>query len=409
MTPKQDNAKVNWLSQNRHLIILCFLVLIVMAISANQAWLNPDPKRGPQWRPISSLPLYWQYNMDSYWEFVSAARFPTLFEKHNLRVNRPLYPGIVKLISFIYYLPLKLIITDPTYGAAMLGYITFKMLIFLLFVFAAYKLLKYFIPEEPAVLGIALMLTSRLTIVNIGTFHTFELHMISGVFVCFLFYNLCLKYSHTKNFLFALLGGLLLLGRQNYAPYLACIIFGLYKRKWKETALGCVGLLLPKLIWYLFVSYQGYSYSDHEMQNDQMLVWVWNLLVNQPIFVWCEKIDYYFSNYLTSFGIYLPLAFAGLTLLAFQKNTPSKNQWVFMLMMVFTCFAQIVASKKGSGYIGYEIQWWIMGSAAYAIVHVIRRLGINNVFAAVWGIVGLNLIWQVARLVNYPWIHPFDQ
>ena len=113
---QQNNAKANWLSQHRQLIYMGFLVVIVMAISANQAWFNPDPQRGPQWRPIPSIPLYWQYNMDSYWEFLSAVDFPTVFKKYNLRVNRPLYPGLVKLISFIYYLPLKYLAPEPVFA-----------------------------------------------------------------------------------------------------------------------------------------------------------------------------------------------------------------------------------------------------------------------------------------------------
>ena len=58
------------------------LLLILFLISANIAWLNPtdnNPERPSLYKTHNTIPLFWQYNLDSGIEILTAAYFPKIF------------------------------------------------------------------------------------------------------------------------------------------------------------------------------------------------------------------------------------------------------------------------------------------------------------------------------------------
>ena len=88
-------------SKNFKYIVILFLVFV---ISANKAWLNPtnnDPNRPVLIKTHNTIPLFWQYNLDSGVEILTAAYFPKIFEVNNTRIDRPTYPAIANFFGKI--------------------------------------------------------------------------------------------------------------------------------------------------------------------------------------------------------------------------------------------------------------------------------------------------------------------
>jgi hypothetical protein len=55
----------------------------------------------------NTIPLFWQYNLDSGVEILTAAYFPKIFEVNNTRIDRPTYPAIANFFGKIIGLVLK--------------------------------------------------------------------------------------------------------------------------------------------------------------------------------------------------------------------------------------------------------------------------------------------------------------
>src|SRR5258706_16283192 len=73
------------------------MILCIFAISANAAWLNPNPDYVI--KTNTRIPILWQFNGDTTVEFLSAAYFPEYFKVDKTRINRPGYPLMAKVFG----------------------------------------------------------------------------------------------------------------------------------------------------------------------------------------------------------------------------------------------------------------------------------------------------------------------
>ena len=129
---------------NKDNLNIFIIISLVFIISSNLAWLNPRPDFYV-YKIFEYMPLFWQYNHDAPTELLTAAYFPYYFEEINIRVSRPGYPILIKLISTSISL-----VISPFYQMSQLYYagIGFLILKFLIYLISA-KLLfevtkKYF-------------------------------------------------------------------------------------------------------------------------------------------------------------------------------------------------------------------------------------------------------------------------
>ena len=110
-------------------ILIFSLLIIVFFISANIAWLNPRPDFYV-YKIIESLPLFWQYNVDSPMELLSGAYFPEYFSVNDIRVSRPGYPILIKCISLFLFKTINLIHPVSILVASGIAYLILKFLIY---------------------------------------------------------------------------------------------------------------------------------------------------------------------------------------------------------------------------------------------------------------------------------------
>ncbi len=78
-------------------------MLLLFIISANFAWLNPRPsfreRKGDHVKLSETMPLFWQYNIDSKLELETAQFFPSYYETVRIRINRPVYPLLANILG----------------------------------------------------------------------------------------------------------------------------------------------------------------------------------------------------------------------------------------------------------------------------------------------------------------------
>ena len=112
-------------------------------------------------------------------------------------------------------------------------------------------MLKKYLNQNEILLTNLLIFFSIISIGNIAAFHTIELQFITPIIITFLFINITKKYSTTKNFLFSIIVGILMLGKPNYAIYLSILVFSIMNKKIIETIIS----FICHLIRYLYIIY----------------------------------------------------------------------------------------------------------------------------------------------------------
>ena len=121
---------MNLTSNYRKSLILLGVIFI---ISANLAWLNPqdtNPKIPRLYKTHQTIPLFWQYNLDSGVEILTAAYFPKIFEVNNTRIDRPVYPIIANIFGKTIGMIASPFINLNKLEKAGIGYLLLKILIF---------------------------------------------------------------------------------------------------------------------------------------------------------------------------------------------------------------------------------------------------------------------------------------
>jgi hypothetical protein len=383
------------------------LILLLFLIGSNKAWLNVRPGFTPTCKASQTFPFMWQYDMDAYWEFLSAAKFPEVFKTYSLRVNRPLYPALAHGLGLAYHAVCWPVKKLSNYQAAFLGYVTLKLLMFLTFALIMYHLCLRWFSGGVSLLAVCLLLSQRHFINAISTFHTYELETISPAIIIFLLVLLKEKYSAARVSLFSLAAGLLLLGRQNYAIYLAIILFGLYKRRFKDVALSLVACLLPLGLWLGYLHVAGIPYIDHEVSGYSLPLWL--AQANSGFFGWVELVGITLHNFGGAWEGILLLGVFWLGGRHAQGWRLGRDQAVFLALCVLMVYAQFVASNKGHGYMTSDLWFLAYPLAAAGIFQLMENWRPR---ARNWALVSL-IIWRVAwdtlRWVDTPWVHPLKQ
>ena len=74
-------------SEKKNLVFLLSIIIIIFIFSANIAWINPDSRGAIK---VLSIPLFWQYDVDTILELGTATYFPDIFKEIPTRVTRPI-------------------------------------------------------------------------------------------------------------------------------------------------------------------------------------------------------------------------------------------------------------------------------------------------------------------------------
>ncbi|MBX4199198.1 glycosyltransferase family 39 protein [Candidatus Parcubacteria bacterium] len=391
----------------RPYMVIAGIIVSIFLISVNMAWLNPDSAYVIKTNP--RIPILWQYNGDAAVEFLSAAYFPEYFRVDKTRTNRPGYPVIAKALGEVYGLIALPIHKLNPLQKGILGYMTMKLLVYFFAAAGLYQIVRRWASKNVALLSVVLTFFHPFAVRYSGTFHTSELQFITPIFFVWLWLKLGDSYSHKKNIFFSLLAGFMMLVKQNYAPYLAILLYSFFvKRKYKESVLSFIAHLVPLAIWLLALKFLHLPYYNHEAATNGDGIWILQLFVKNPLEVlgvlfsttkdWLAMI----AGYFTIFAFLAPLAFS----IPELRNTFTKELQAFLFILMGANWLQFLAAKSLAPYLTSDLAIFIFPLSAYLIYAFIERRNLKRfipVFAGLYLLVGL------ISIIHFPWVHPFNQ
>lgn len=392
----------------RPYLIIAGIILIIFIISANLAWLNPNPNYVVKTNP--KIPILWQYNGDATVEFLTAAYFPEYLKVDKTRTNRPGYPFIAHTLGEVYGLIALPFHPLGPLQKGLLGYMTMKLLVYLSAALTLYHIVRRWLPKEVALISVALVFFHPFSVIYSGTFHTSELQFITPIFLAGLWLNLADNYSHKKNIFYSLLVGVLMLAKQNYAAYLAILLFSFFiAKKYRESILSFVVHLIPLIIWLITLKLLHIPYYNHETISNGDGVWVVSALTSGNLFAFIQILVTTTKEWFIAISGYFTVSvFLALLALSFPelRSRLTRRHKIFIFILLGANWLQFLAARSYAGYLTSDLAIVIFPLAAYFIYRFFESRGLKKFVPA---FLIFYLLVGVLTIAHFPWVHPYDQ
>ena len=463
--------------------------MTIFTLSSNRAWIEHRVVDGEFFvvNYPKSIPFMWQYDKDAHTQLTSAAFFPEYYRIKPSFVSRPLYQLSAHLIgnSLGFFLdPLldrgflnkkilemasrvkpktqailvklniqsnndiqRSVILVKKLLYAALGFVVLKILIFILAGVLMFCIAKEYFNDSIALLSVAILLFSGYSISSISMYHTYELQFINPIIVIYLFMNLYKSYSIRKNIIFSFIVGLLMLGKANYAIYLAVLTFafiigGINAFVIQGVLLSVIVHLIPWILWNVFMEVNGMSIIGilnephpgtlalhpadiigRRLLNRELVSAVKGsgghampgvdffdkTAIFNPIYL-LQLVLRHFKQFLgTVFGsIWSVFSVAGIF---FYKHRYKKEILLFLLIFLLSTWMQaFIAWPLGlKTRIVMDPIFIIYVFSSYCAYYLISQFAKEYKKVIIFIILFTHISINIVSNVTLPWVHPFDQ
>ena len=470
-------------SRSQPYLIIFGIVFVIFAFSSNRAWVYNRVGSDGIHRVAAypkNVPFMWQYDADAMEFFQAAAFFPDYYRTHPALVGRPLLPllsyavgnGLLSLVEpllgkrleqFLYkgsgasfdatQTMTKRGIADTSqkefllpYLKALIGFITVKIAFFTLSGWLMFRLVSRYTDQSVALFATTLLLFSPYAVRSIATYHTYEFQILTPIIVLFLFQNLCETYSLKRNVCYSIVVGILMLGKANYAAYLAVFVFaGLFMKPRSIVYIGLVvsGVvhILPWAAWTAFIEFNGMSVIGLiSLPDPQVLaihpadiigrklmglqltsavgasgvhaqpgVDLINNVVSQGplgiLIIIKNNIIHSAANFLTLFGA---LALVGIFL---SKPTLHRQIYLFMAIFFLATWIQAFVSfpygPKSRAL--FDVNFILFSLSSFTVLYIARNYFRFRKIIFLTLFLGIYVGHSFLSFVKLPWVHPYDQ
>lgn len=395
----------------RNRLILGGAVLLVFLVSANIAWLNPWPDK-ESFRGIDSVPFMWQYNKAAGVEILSAAYFPEAFRTYTDRINRPTYPLAVYLLGRAIGVLASPVVDLSPLERAGAGYIILKLVVFYLGAVATFRVLERWIDPYAALFGTLLMLFHAHSIEYAATFQTTELQVFTPVFVIWMVLRFVDREEapesrrryYLRIVLWSIVVGVLMLAKQNYAVYLAVLLFAAYKRRWLDAGISATAHLIPLLFYLVFLRIVEIPYVNHEAAGYGQGVWMVDLFRQNPILSLTQVLDSLSRMMIHLTGFFSIWLFVAVGAIPHRREIGlQRDHLVFAGLLFFTVWLQLFAAARYFDYMVSDVAFVIFGLGGSVVFRWIRSSRVRFLLLALW------FAGSVLSFVNFPYVPPFLQ
>lgn len=404
--------------------------VLAFLISANIAWLNPNPdfevyRTGP-------ASILWQYNPDAGVEVVSAAWFPEAYRTYPERIGRPTYPALVNGLSRAVEWVAGPIRPLSRLEATGVAYAAFKLLTTLVAGQLSFAVLRRRIAVEAAVLGSVLMVLHWHMIEFAAAFHTTDLQMTATVLVVWLAMlvqerariRLTASGGEARGsmvrdaFVAGLVVGILLLAKQTLVAPLAVLAVLVLSREVILAVTAAVGAVIPTAGYLLFLRARGIEYVSWEVEEYGQGRWILEAFGEPRLFgeALLDAASAFSADVVGFYGPILVLAALG-----FWRGRGALRRWDlrWVLLATLAAFFQYLAVRRQIPYMTADLGIVVFGAAAVGLVtirSVLRdALGRRRQRSSHWGerpllvfAVTSSLVMAAANLVNLPWVPPSE-
>ena len=416
---------INYLQNFNYYKYIVITILLVFLISANKAWLNPEPTTGAI-KINKKIPILWQYIVDTKFDLLTSAYFFDYMKMekpgnvNKFRINRPAIPALNFILSKPIHFIGNLFFNISKLESAAIAFLIVKFTFYLISSLFMFFLIKKLLNSKIAMIGVFLFLTHPFMIYHATHLSIPEFSFFIPIIIIYMFSNLAEKYTYKKNIIFSLILGFLMLAKQAYGIYLAIIIFSLIFKKYKQVILSFIIHLIPLIFYLILLNLNDIEYYNHEVVCCNAPTWIFNDLILRPItevlhvgifsfhIFLLKPIDFYHIWFLMCV-VTTYLFFKG----QIKNNSKfhSKKIVYFFILILFFSWVQFFAGNR----------WWVnyMASADFA-VFVYGSAGfilnkILNIFSKkikkklIFISVPIIIILSMFRIVNFPYEHPYDQ
>jgi len=390
---------------NKHHKYLISFIFLCFVIAANFAWFNPNPDY-KVYKTTETIPFFWQYNDDAAVEIVTSAYFPKIFHTYKTRMERPTYPIISKALGEVFgfvFTPVKKLSKLEKAGA---GYVILKLIIFSLFAFSSYHLLKCYLPEDYSLFTVFLLLTHEFSLKSFSLFHTSELQFITPTIVTFFYVNLINKYSNIKNIFFSIIVGILILAKSNYAIYLGILIFSLFNKKFFEVLLSFISHTFPIIIYFFYLKLAGFEFFSRS-QELGMGSWIFNsniVSINTFIELIFLSVFNFLLNFIQHFHVFIIFSILGFFFIDPKKR---KSILIFLIILIFFTWFQVFFANRYRSYYSSDLSIFIFGLSSLYFFKFFEKLNLKKNILKFISIIWLTL--NLVFILNLPYVHPKDQ
>lgn len=387
-------------SEKKNIIFSISIIIVIFTLSANLAWINPDTRGAIK---VLTVPLFWQYDVDSILELGTATYFPDIFQELPTRVTRPVYPFIANSFGhlFNFISPIKL---DFIYFVVF-SYFLMKIIFFIFSAICLIKICSYLNLEgENIKIILLIVFLNSILIKSITTFHTTELQILLPIISTYI-YILFLEKKINILF-FGLLLGILFLSKNNYAIILAIFLHLIYFKKFRDSITFLVLFCIPTFLWTIF--YQNYLNIDYSLVKEaKQYEWYSYEIFNLTLYF--KSLFICILTFIKSYYILFIMIIIYLAKFNFKKVN-QKNTIFFILLFLSTIVQMLVSNKEYSIYMTkdtYFIYAIILGIIIYKIWNNFLSISFNKINFLLFGLI--ILFNSIVSLANFPLIHPHNQ
>ncbi len=393
-----------------------WLLFVFFFISHNWLWLNPSTRRPTVSFPI---PYGWEYSDDSGTELYSAIDFPSGMIREKIRIARPLKNAIISVFidtaEIIYPLSDRLKL-----GMSYVLHHLMNLIVAFGIIGALFYLSKFYQLSAEGVFIAWLWLLFSVT-VDLAQSHTYIFQAAISV-LAFLVWKRILsfdKYSVCKRIIlitiYSVFCGFTVLIRQDYAPYLAILLYAIFTRNKLIIIVGSITFNLPLLLYKQMLRMTGVPWYSHEVDTYGEGVWWLISYKKEGLFY---TIDEFFSIVYSSydaFSSYYGVLFFTICVIGFfcyQSRDEHLNKVkLFTILLIISNFIQTVGAGRPFGYM-FEDSFIVLSlffSQGYRRVLEMYPSQSHWVRLGFYCMIGLHLIMILFHALKLPWVHPFDQ
>lgn len=411
--------------EKKEVFKIIFALALLFLFASNYAWFNPRPGFVPAYRISEAVPLFWQYNTDSRLFLEAVLKYPHYWGALNQDIERAMMPTLVKLFSVIVHPMMKRLNIDTTdemlqLGEAALGW--YLLTYFFLFLYAIffYKLLRDYLKldKNAAFMAITFSLTANWTIHLAHTFHTFFAELVTPLLVTILFLDACKYYRPWKLIVYSFTGGLLLLIKPVYSIFAAIYLFLLWKREYKKIIFSVPILLIPLGIWAAVLGSIGFNpiwafpFANENLVFYHSLASMMKAAEGSGVIVvieyFIEGINLFLSTLINHYSFWLFLAYYQFVVF-YKSGKICRDHAIFIIMLLSFVFLQAFAAiNLNATRMVTDLSFIIFGLGIIPWVEYFRpRIQSETLLVTVTLLIWISM--QVVIIMNFPWVHPYDQ
>jgi len=405
MINKRFSTGLTFIRSNR--LILAGVGIIVL-ISVNIAWFNPRP--GYPVVKVPSVPLMWQYNLDSGTELRSAVQFPDVFRQDPVRCARPGFPLLINAVMRVLQVPLFFWKVVSPFEAGAIAYFLVKLAIYIVGGLLLAGTLAPYVGETAGKWASFFLITHNFSMTYLTTFHTTDMEYFSPVILVFLFSNYLKEPRRWKLICNSFLAGYLSLIKPNYAVYLAIVLFGLHNRRWRESAVSFICYLIPYWLWRFALHVMQIPYFSAEKTTYKMGLPYLSELLTQNLLKSIQEVLVSLSDFAVANILFYSVFLILFLLYAreYFKKEPQLKIFVFLCVSM-TWVQHFAARKPAVAVMASDYAFLVFGLGSYGLVQLVERA-----FPAgsKWMLRFICVLWvasQAISLIGFPWISPENQ